>query len=138
MASRPVVYRHYQRALAQWPVDVLRPQVSFQDVMRRRIEKQFGPSNNEKTAYDPSKESKETLVTPLKPTSETAELEQVNVLYSFLEDRYSKKYPLSKRMMKPLSDPDHYEKVIKELEEAPNRTWFRSVINKWKGMIRWS
>ncbi|KAI4094851.1 MAG: hypothetical protein LQ348_006586 [Seirophora lacunosa] len=138
MASRPIVYRHYQRALAQWPIDVLRPQVSFQGSMRRRIEKQFGPSNNDKTAYDPSKESKDTLVTPLKPSDEGAELDQVNVLYSFLEDRYSKKYPLSDRLMKPLSDPEHYEKIIKELEEAPNRSWFGSMVNRWKGMIRWS
>ncbi|KAL8762029.1 MAG: hypothetical protein Q9184_001921 [Pyrenodesmia sp. 2 TL-2023] len=138
MAARSIVYRHYQRALAQWPVDVLRPQVSFQDVMRRRIDKQFGPSKTENSAYDPTKESQDTLATPLKPRNEAEELEQVNVLYSFLENRYSKKYPLSDRLMKPLSDPEHYEKIVKELEEAPNRSWFASSVNRWKGKIRWS
>lgn len=47
-------------------------------------------------------------------------------------------YPLSDRLMKPLSDPEHYEKIVKELEEAPNRSWFASLVNRWKGMIRWS
>ena len=62
--------------------------------MRRRIDKQFGPSDSNQTSYDPVKESKDTLVTPLKPNNENAELEQVNVLYSFLENRYSKKVRL--------------------------------------------
>ncbi len=59
--------------------------------MRRRIDKQFGPRNTDNTSYNPAKESQDTLVTPLKPRNEDAELEQVNVLYSFLENRYSKK-----------------------------------------------
>lgn len=63
--------------------------------MRRRIDKQFGPSNADQSSYDPAKESKDTLVTPLKPSNDSAELEQVNVLYSFLENRYSKKVGLS-------------------------------------------
>ena len=59
--------------------------------MRRRIDKQFGPSTTDNTSYDPAKESKDTLVTPLKPYSEEEQLEQVNVLYSFIENRYAKK-----------------------------------------------
>lgn len=77
--------------LAQWPLDILRPQLSFQNVMRRRIDKQLGPSTPDKTTYDPAKESKDTLVTPLKPHDEQAQLQQVNVLYSFMEDRYAKR-----------------------------------------------
>ncbi|KAL8664107.1 MAG: hypothetical protein Q9202_003291 [Teloschistes flavicans] len=90
MAARSVIYRHYERALAQWPVDALRPQISFQNVMRRRIDKQLGPASAENTSYDPSKESKDTLVTSLKPYDENAEMEQVNALYSLLENRYVK------------------------------------------------
>ena len=86
-----VAYRHFQRALAQWPIDILRPQVSFQHVMRRRIDKQLGPSTPDKSTYDPAKESKDTLVTSLKPYDEQAQLAQVNALYSFMENRYSKK-----------------------------------------------
>ncbi|KAL8832974.1 MAG: hypothetical protein Q9170_004610 [Blastenia crenularia] len=105
--------------------------------MRRRMDKRLGPSSTDGT-YNPTKESKDTLVTPLKPSNEDAELEQVNVLYSLLESRYTKKYPLSDRLMKPLSDPEHYQKLVKELEEAPKRSWFGSLVNRWKGMIRWS
>ncbi|KAL8731651.1 MAG: hypothetical protein Q9181_004238 [Wetmoreana brouardii] len=132
-----VVYRHYQRALAQWPVDLLRPQVSFQDVMRRRTDKQLGPSSTDKASYDPTKESKDTLVTPLKAYDEKAELDQVNALYSLLENRYTKKYPLSDKIMKPLSKPQYYADLIKELEEAPKRSWFGRFIHSWKGFIRW-
>ncbi|KAL9003081.1 MAG: hypothetical protein Q9188_004034, partial [Gyalolechia gomerana] len=89
-----IVYRHWQRALAQWPVDLLRPQISFQNVMHRRMDKQLGPSDTKGVSYDPAKESTDTLVTPLKPSNKNAELEQVNVLYSFLENRYSKKVGL--------------------------------------------
>ncbi|KAL8679256.1 MAG: hypothetical protein Q9186_004447 [Xanthomendoza sp. 1 TL-2023] len=106
--------------------------------MRRRIDKQLGPSSIDKPAYDPAKESKETLVTSLKPYDEKDESEQVNVLYSFLENRYGKKYPLSDRIMKPLSNPEYYEKLEKELEEAPKRSFFGRLINSWKGFVRWS
>ncbi|KAL8768584.1 MAG: hypothetical protein Q9203_006044 [Teloschistes exilis] len=153
MAAKSVIFRHYERALAQWPVDALRPQISFQNVMRGRIEKQLGPASDKKTSYDPSKESKDTLVTPLKPYDEKAEMEQVNALYSLLENRYAKqvrrnllnvtmlaeffKYPLSERTMKPLSKPTYYEDFIKELEEAPKRSWLERYIHSWKGFIRW-
>ncbi|KAL8789064.1 MAG: hypothetical protein Q9213_001327 [Squamulea squamosa] len=138
MAGKSVVYRHFQRALAQWPVDILRPQVSFQDTMRRRIEKQLGPLTTDTALYDPSKESEDTLATPLKPNDEQAQLEQANALYSFLENRYSRKYPLSDRLMKPLSNPGHYENLVKELEEAPKRSFFGRLANSWKGFVRWS
>lgn len=62
--------------------------------MRKRIDKQFGPSDTKRILYDPANESKDTLVTPLKPSNESAELEQVNVLYSLLENRYFKKVGL--------------------------------------------
>ncbi|KAL8810924.1 MAG: hypothetical protein Q9223_002016 [Gallowayella weberi] len=106
--------------------------------MRRRIDKQLGPSSISKSGYDPAKESKETLVTPLKPYDEKAESEQVNALYSFLENRYAKKYPLSDRLLKPLSNPEYYDKLMKEFEEAPKRSVFGRWINSWKGFVRWS
>ncbi|KAL8912835.1 MAG: hypothetical protein Q9171_002213 [Xanthocarpia ochracea] len=138
MAGKSVAYRHFQRVLTQWPVDTLRPQVSFQNAMRRRIDKQLGPSTTDNTSYDPANESKDTLVTPLEPYNEEEQLEQVNVLYSFIENRYAKKYPLSNRLLKPLSNPEYYENLVKELEEAPKRSFFGRLLNSWKGFIRWS
>ncbi|KAL8984946.1 MAG: hypothetical protein Q9205_001222 [Flavoplaca limonia] len=133
MAGKSVAHRHFQRALAQWPIDILRPQVSFQHVMRRRIDKQLEPSTPDKSTYDPAKESKDTLVTSLKPYDEQAQLAQVNALYSFMENRYSKKYPLSDRLLKPLSNPGYYENLMKELDEAPKRSFFGRLLNSWKG-----
>ncbi|KAL8846363.1 MAG: hypothetical protein Q9221_008542 [Calogaya cf. arnoldii] len=125
MAShKSVVYRHFQRVLAQWPVDILRPQVSFQAAMRRRVDKLIEPSPAGETIHDPRKEQ--------------AQLEQVNVLYSFMENRYAKKYPLSDRLLKPLSNPEYYGNLVRELEEAPKRSFFARLLNSWKGFVRWS
>lgn len=48
------------------------------------------------------------------------------------------KYPLSERMLHPLSNPSHYKDLVKELEEAPTRSWLASKLNKWKGFLRLS
>ncbi|KAI9885225.1 MAG: hypothetical protein M1823_002964 [Watsoniomyces obsoletus] len=63
------VSRHYMRILAQWPKDPLRPETSFREAMRRRMEKR-----------------KELI-----ERNDPSELQQVNALYSLLEDRYRKK-----------------------------------------------
>ena len=47
-------------------------------------------------------------------------------------------YPLSERMMKPVSKPTYYDDLIKEMDEAPKRSWLGRYINSWKGSIRWS
>ncbi|MCJ1375889.1 hypothetical protein MMC20_007127 [Loxospora ochrophaea] len=76
------------------------------------------------------------------PTSvrfdKTAELEQANVLYSLLENKFSKRYPVSERLMKPLSNPTYYIDLIRELEDVPRRSRFRSMLNQWKGWLRFS
>ncbi|KAI1463526.1 uncharacterized protein F4812DRAFT_463625 [Daldinia caldariorum] len=55
--------RHILRALDQWPKDPLRPQVQFQDVLRKRFERPSG-------------------------LSEQDQLKQANALYSLLHNRY--------------------------------------------------
>ncbi len=47
-------------------------------------------------------------------------------------------YPLSEKMMRPASNPTYYEGLLKELDEAPKRSWFQSVVNRWKGSLRFS
>lgn len=47
-------------------------------------------------------------------------------------------YPLSERMLKPASNPAYYDALIKEIDEAPKRSWFGRFVNKWKGFIRLS
>ncbi|KZF24553.1 hypothetical protein L228DRAFT_245517 [Xylona heveae TC161] len=130
--SNPIAYRHYLRILRRWPKDLLRPEVTFQNAMRKRLEQRFGPSA---VAANPQDKAAEKSITPSQ-LNETAELAQVNALYSLLENRYSKKYPTSPSLMRPASNPGYYEDLIAELEAAPKRSWLASYLNKWKGFLR--
>ena len=49
-----------------------------------------------------------------------------------------KQYPLSDKMMKPASNPRYYDELLKEMDEAPKRSWLQSVLNRWKGFLRFS
>ncbi|KAH8819636.1 hypothetical protein F5884DRAFT_761274 [Xylogone sp. PMI_703] len=111
--SKSVAYKHYDRILAKWPKDLLRPEVQFQNAMRRRLDRQLQSGINEKT-----------------------ELENVNTLYSLLGNRYRQIYPIRGSLLKPASNPTHYTDLLKELEEAPNRSWFGRMTNKWRGFLR--
>ncbi|KAA6409075.1 MAG: hypothetical protein FRX48_07419 [Lasallia pustulata] len=135
--SKSVAYKHYQRALAQWPVDLLRPEVSFQSAMIRRIDKRFDQSTTR--PQDNVLANGALATVPAAPRlDEKSELEQANVLYSFLENRYARKYPITERLTKPVSNPSYYEDLMTELQEAPRRSWFSSIVNKWRGFLRFS
>lgn len=45
-------------------------------------------------------------------------------------------YPIQGSLLKPASNPTYYEDLIKELEEAPTRSWFGRWKNKWRGFVR--
>ncbi|KAL6721038.1 hypothetical protein ACLMJK_000138 [Lecanora helva] len=92
--AKAIVSKHYQRILNQWPVDLLRPEVSFQKSLQKRIDTQLKPSPPPDQNNVKSNEAQATVPTPI-PFDEKGELEQVNVLYSFLENRYQKKVGLS-------------------------------------------
>ncbi|RDL32517.1 uncharacterized protein BP5553_08973 [Venustampulla echinocandica] len=79
--SQSLAYRHWLRALSLWPKDKLRPNLQFQDVMRRRIDQRFDLIENP----DAKNPLAKTVV------DEKAELEQANAAYSLLGDRYAKK-----------------------------------------------
>ncbi|KAH8593758.1 hypothetical protein B0O99DRAFT_574407 [Bisporella sp. PMI_857] len=112
--SKSMAYKHYIRALSKWPKDALRPECQFQDVMRRRIESSFASGT----------------------VNEKAELENANILYSLLENRYIKKYPIRGTLLEPASKPTHFTDLMKELEAAPTRTRWQQTLNRWKGMLR--
>ncbi|KAE8449977.1 hypothetical protein EG329_007116 [Mollisiaceae sp. DMI_Dod_QoI] len=127
--SKSIAYKHFIRALSRWPKDNLRPDCQFQDVMRKRIDKRFLPASSSNTP-------KAAQAVANSGIDERMELEQANVLYSLLENRYSRKYPITGSLMTPASNPHHYENLINELEEAPERSWFGRMTNKWKGFLR--
>ncbi|KAK8044054.1 hypothetical protein PG993_004078 [Apiospora rasikravindrae] len=114
MAKSAVSARnHILRALGKWPQDVIRPQVQFQDVLRKRLE------------------SKSTS-----GLSEQEELKQANALYSLLDNRYKKKYPITGTLLQPKSNPTYFTDLVKELQEAPNRSWLDRFILRIKGVVR--
>jgi cytochrome b pre-mRNA-processing protein 6 len=47
-----------------------------------------------------------------------------------------RQYPLKGTLMNPPSNPTHFADLIKEMEEAPQRSWWEHMTKKWKGMIR--
>ena len=85
-----IVQKHYQRILNNWPADFLRPEVSFQKTIQQRIDTQLKPSAAPSQDNVISNQAQASVPTPV-PFDEKGELEQVNVLYSFLENRYTKK-----------------------------------------------
>ncbi|KAI4755042.1 hypothetical protein E4T45_14615 [Aureobasidium sp. EXF-8846] len=141
--SRVQASKHYARILSQWPVNRLRPELTFQTLLKKRIEAapvaQLNVANTAGTQ-------------PPKPRSEARE---INALYSLLENRYSTavrnrlfeyasassntlQYPLSNAMMHPASSPEHYTTLVRELEEVPDRSFFQRIATRWKNMVRLS
>ncbi|KAI9654892.1 MAG: hypothetical protein M1831_005261 [Alyxoria varia] len=121
--------QHWLRIIRRWPADNLRA-ITFQSFMQRRLADRFlklsdAPQNNVQ-----ANEAQASL--PSKP-DEKVESEQVNALYSLLENRYSRLYPTSEEMMQPASKPSYYADLKAEMEEAPTRSWLR---NKWLGLRR--
>jgi cytochrome b pre-mRNA-processing protein 6 len=53
-----------------------------------------------------------------------------------ITDSFCAQYPITGSLMKPASNPTHYTDLVKELEEAPERSWFSQQMNKWKGFLR--
>ncbi|KAK8015412.1 hypothetical protein PG990_008708 [Apiospora arundinis] len=98
----------------QGPQDAIRPQCQFQDVLRKRFE-------NKATSGG---------------LSDKEELKQANALYSLLDNRYKKKYPITGTLLQPKSNPTYFTDLVRELEEAPNRSWLDRFMLRVKGVVR--
>lgn len=44
--------------------------------------------------------------------------------------------PLPDSMMRPKSDPEYYDRLRKQLDETPERSWFSNFARRLGGMIR--
>lgn len=118
--------KHWARIIKQWPIDRVRPEhVHFQKIMQTRAQKLSSPVT---AAVDVN--SKDGSV------SELNETRQFNSLYALLENRFDKAYPLPEQVRHPKSNPTHYDDLLKELDEAPTRSWVTSLMNRIKGSIR--
>ncbi|KAF1817664.1 hypothetical protein P152DRAFT_445710 [Eremomyces bilateralis CBS 781.70] len=126
--SRQAIARHYARISSLWPTDPLRPQITFQSAIQFR-ESLASPQ--------PAAESVQSS-TPAAPLDGQRELRNANALYSLLDNRYMKKYPISKDVLKPKSNVTYYDDLIKELEMAPRRNWWENFVTNLRGKIRFS
>ncbi|OAL54982.1 hypothetical protein IQ07DRAFT_640440 [Pyrenochaeta sp. DS3sAY3a] len=136
MAS--TIAAQYTRILALWPKDALRPNLPF----TRAIEHHGQPygvqplaSTAQATTPKPATPAQGKPLSPPNPQLEHA---QVNALFSLLENRYSTKYPLSPAVLRPVSAPEHYTKLMQEIEAAPKKTWWEAKLDQWKNKIQWS
>ncbi|KAK0610616.1 hypothetical protein B0T17DRAFT_512104 [Bombardia bombarda] len=123
-ATRNVAFKQFQRALERWPKDPLRPDCQLQDVLAKRLEK------------DSILPSKSAILSSA--SREEAELKQANALFSLLENRYKTKYRITDHLLKPKSNPTYYTDIIRELEEAPTRSWLTRVAKKLGGIVRFT
>lgn len=69
---------------------------------------------------------------------EAAELQQANTLYALLENRYAKEYSLPGMLRTPASNPTHYDDLIREMQDAPTRSWLGGVMKRIKGSLRFA
>lgn len=156
-----LAYKHWLRIIRLWPADPVRPQtVSFQHIMRQHLTKIHpspspSPITSASSAAD-SVKANDVLVTAVPPPppppsssnppppssnpswDETQQLRQVNALYSLLENRYATENPFPQTLRRPVSDPEHYDVLIRELDEAPKRSWLAGLLKRIKGSLRFS
>ncbi|KAF2660622.1 hypothetical protein K491DRAFT_711528 [Lophiostoma macrostomum CBS 122681] len=134
MATSSIAKR-YTRLLSLWPKDLLRPTQPFTKAIEyRAVPYGVEPLPAPKDA--PAKDAKPAV--PRTPNADSkAELANINALYSLLENRYSKRYVMSPDVLKPKSRPEHYERLMEEIKNAPNKTWWQAKLDEWKHKIRW-
>jgi len=126
--SRAIVSKHYARILSRWPVDRLRPEIAFQNVLKKRAE--AGPTLQIQEGNTAQ------VTTETRTRDPTQELKEINALYSLLEDKYTRSYSVSQEVMHPASMPNHYTNLARELDELPDRTWFGNFFRRMKNMVR--
>ncbi|OAK95286.1 hypothetical protein IQ06DRAFT_259691, partial [Phaeosphaeriaceae sp. SRC1lsM3a] len=136
MAS--TITRQYARLLTLWPKDAFRPNLPFTRVIEHRGQP-YGLKPLEPAESTPKQaQAPAATPAPASPPNPQAEQAQVNALFSLLENRYSKKYPLSADVLKPTAAPEHYDLLMAEIERAPQRSWWQATLESWKTKIRWS
>ncbi|KAF3915668.1 hypothetical protein AA313_de0202808 [Arthrobotrys entomopaga] len=136
LSRRAAQKAHYAKLIPQWPKDLIRPHIDFPAFLTRRLESDFGdappPKENDWPVIDDGSKRPLFEYGKYKAGSD----EQWNVLGGLVGNKYQKKYPV-KKLLEPGFQPDYYQKLIKEIDDVPNRSWLASYINSWRGFIRW-
>lgn len=130
------IQKHYLRIIRQWPVDHLRP-VSFHDATRKRMTAKFlKPQVEPPLVQKAVADGAQPATAPAAKPDEKYEMEQVNALYSLLENRYSTMYKTSDDLLQPVFKPTYYTDLLLEMEEAPKRSWLMKKWLRWSGLVR--
>ncbi|KAI5790222.1 hypothetical protein EDC01DRAFT_788493 [Geopyxis carbonaria] len=140
MSVQKQLYRQYAALIHRWPADPLRPQMSFQDMLARRAHGYFTPDAPKPgaahTKAAAAAAADEAAGRPVLPYEEARVGREANVLAALLEDRFKTTYPIGENMTRPKGNPEYYEKLMKELDSAPQRSWLATQLNSWRGYIR--
>ncbi|KJZ74715.1 hypothetical protein HIM_05832 [Hirsutella minnesotensis 3608] len=117
--SQSLARRVYADALAQWPKQALRPDYQFQDVLRKAVAERFAASSSSNG-----------------PALEADELLKARALQFLVQNKFRDRYKLRGPMLEPKSQPTYFEDLVREIEEAPSRSWFERLSKRLSGMIR--
>ncbi|KAM3548524.1 hypothetical protein MY1884_009144 [Beauveria asiatica] len=115
MATRSLARRIYAETFAKWPKQDLRPDYQLQDVLGKTVEARFQNYT---------------------PTMEREEILKARALQFLLQDRFKDRYKLKGPMLQPKSQPTYFDDLVREIEAAPNRSWFGRLGKRLSGMIR--
>ncbi|KAK5993061.1 hypothetical protein PT974_06489 [Cladobotryum mycophilum] len=113
--SRSVARKIYSDVFAKWPKQDLRPDYQFQDVLGKVVNDRF-------KSYNPSMEPEEML--------------KARALQFLAQDKFKDRYKLKGPMLEPQSQPTYFEDLVREIEEAPKRSWIERLGKRISGMIR--
>lgn len=129
--------RIYSDVFAKWPKQDLRPDYQLQDVLGKTVDARF-------QSYKPAMEREEIL--------------KARALQFLVQDKFKdrvcrenhnrhpdrvqnlltrlQQYKLQGPMLHPKSQPTYFDDLVREIEEAPNRSWFGRLGKRLSGMIR--
>ncbi|KAG6046045.1 hypothetical protein E4U17_008029 [Claviceps sp. LM77 group G4] len=113
--SRSVARRIYADAFAKWPKQDLQPDFQLQDILSEAVHNRYKS---------------------FKPELETEELMKARALQFIVQNKYNDRFKLRGPMLKPTSQPTYFSDLVKEIEEAPQRTWLERLGKRLSGMIR--
>ena len=104
--------------------------------MQKRIDHITNPQQTPQAA---KVKGNDALVSAAPPVwNEQKELKQVAALDALLENKYASRFPMPSALRRPATNPDHYDNQVKELQEAPNRSWIDNLMKSIKGRLRFS
>jgi cytochrome b pre-mRNA-processing protein 6 len=104
--------------------------------MKQRLDKHVAGASPGPAADSVKSNAAFLTVAPPSAWDETKEMEQVNALYNLLENKYVQEHPLPPTLRNPASSPTYYDDLMREMQEAPTRSWFGAFVKRIKGSFR--